>query len=94
MICDSCNVDSHALRLVPGAGFLCSNCRIPVARDPKRERIHVSVFKPRWMEHLGPEPVYIESKRQLIDECSRRGLRAAAVWDKTDRDYGDQMYER
>lgn len=31
-------------------------------------------FKEGWYEHLGLEPVYVKSKRQLREECEQRGL--------------------
>ena len=37
----------------------------------------VHMFKERMFEHLGDFPVMVSSKRQLREECKRRGLRAA-----------------
>jgi len=43
-----------------------------------RERIlttaSVEVWKPQWFEHIDINPIYIESKSQLKEECKKRGL--------------------
>lgn len=31
-------------------------------------------FKEGWYEHLDTQPIYIQSKRQLREECEKRGL--------------------
>ncbi|MBT9170385.1 MAG: hypothetical protein DDT18_00726 [Actinobacteria bacterium] len=33
----------------------------------------IRVFRPLLHEHLGPEPILITSKRQLKEECDKRG---------------------
>lgn len=39
----------------------------------------VDIFQPDFYEELGDDCPYIESKRQLADECERRGLRSKAL---------------
>lgn len=34
----------------------------------------INVFKPQWFEHIAPDPIFIESKKQLNAECKKRGL--------------------
>ena len=34
----------------------------------------VSTFKPRYYENIDVEPIWIESKRQLKEECAKREL--------------------
>ncbi len=36
--------------------------------------IHTNVFEKRFFEHLSAEGVYIESKKQLREECKARGF--------------------
>lgn len=38
-------------------------------------------FREGFYEHLDVNPVYVTSKRQLKDECKRRGLSSAYAWD-------------
>lgn len=39
----------------------------------------VEVFKPMWYDDLAETPIYIDSKRQLREECKRRNLIAARL---------------
>lgn len=32
------------------------------------------VWKPQWFEHIAPDPIFIESKEQLIKECKKRNV--------------------
>ena len=32
------------------------------------------IWKPQWFEHIDTKPIWIESKRQLKEECEKRGL--------------------
>jgi len=38
----------------------------------------VHTFKPFWHEHLDTKPIYIEAKKQLIEECKKRNVTAPA----------------
>ena len=40
-----------------------------------------STFKARWYPHVGPEPIYVESKKQLAAECKKHGTRSAYLMD-------------
>lgn len=44
---------------------------------PSRFAAHV--WKPTWFEHLDTKPILIESKRQLKEECEKRGLIARCL---------------
>ena len=39
----------------------------------------IHIWKPRYFEHLDVKPVWIESKRQLREECKKRNLKAACL---------------
>lgn len=90
MSCARCGELRPKYRIVDGAA-ICDRCLSPKPLAPIAPSIHI--FQPRLMEHLGPEPVMINSTAQLVEECDKRGLRAAAAWDKTDKNYGDKQYE-
>jgi putative FmdB family regulatory protein len=38
------------------------------------------VWKPMWMEHLDTKPVWIESKKQLREECRKRKVDAPCLY--------------
>ena len=40
-------------------------------KRPEGPAIHV--FQPQFFEHIAPEPVYVESKRQLREACKANG---------------------
>ncbi len=39
----------------------------------------VNVFKPLFMTNLDVNPVWVESKKQLREECKKRGVMAASL---------------
>ena len=41
----------------------------------------VRVFRPRWFEHIAPEPLYIESREQLRKECERNNAKSVYLED-------------
>lgn len=45
----------------------------------------------RWFEHLGPEPVWVESKSQLKRELAARGLENCS---RHDRAYFDRLFRQ
>jgi predicted RNA-binding Zn-ribbon protein involved in translation (DUF1610 family) len=59
----------------------------------------VQVFQPYWEDNIDLQPVYIESKQQLADECFKRDLKAARLMDgykdyhKKGERYADQRRE-
>lgn len=54
-------------------GEECSKCERP------KDTAYVGTFTPHLYQDLGPDPVYITSKRQLREECKRRNLTAARL---------------
>ena len=36
--------------------------------------VAVHLWKPQFFEHIDVKPIWIESKRQLKEECAKRGL--------------------
>lgn len=32
------------------------------------------IWKPDWWEHIAEEPIYINSKKKLREECKKRGV--------------------
>jgi hypothetical protein len=65
--------------ICPVHGFIksdkCSECE----KDVKHS-IHVNTgaWVEGWWDHIDREPIYISSKKQLLDECEKRGLMARA----------------
>jgi putative FmdB family regulatory protein len=39
------------------------------------------LFKPRWYPDLAEKPLFIETKKQLKEECDRRGFRSTYLMD-------------
>lgn len=39
------------------------------------------VLEPQYFEHLDTEPVWIEGKKHLKEECEKRGLEAKCLYD-------------
>ena len=41
---------------------------------------HIS-FRSGFFEHIAPDPIYINSKQKLKDECNKRNLTSPYAWD-------------
>jgi hypothetical protein len=39
----------------------------------------VIIFKEEWYEHIADHPIFIRSKKQLREECEKRGMIAKAL---------------
>jgi len=39
----------------------------------------VILFKEEWYEHIADHPIFIKSKKQLREECAKRGMIAKAL---------------
>ena len=52
---------------------LCADCG-QVLRLMFSNDTNYHPFREGWYEHLELEPVYIKSRRQLVQECRKRGL--------------------
>ena len=40
---------------------------------------NIRIFKAEFYDHIGPQPIFIESKRQLKEECERHGVYSKQV---------------
>lgn len=61
-------------KLVPITSIWCQTCgvtRLEVAQAPA-----VHVFPTGYWEHLDIKPVYIKNKKQLLEVCREKGVRA------------------
>ncbi len=38
-----------------------------------------SIWKPLTLEHIAPEPMTFNSKKELIQECQKRGVSSGAL---------------
>ena len=52
-------------------GEYCDKC---VSEKNEATAVHTNDWVKGYWEHIGPEPIYIESKEQLIRECEKRGV--------------------
>lgn len=74
-----CKVCRKLYDTVKGACKRTKKCRQYQAEERKTAMINTGECFRGWYEHLGPKPIYIESKTQLYDECKKRGLEARAL---------------
>jgi hypothetical protein len=53
------------------------------AEEAVMERAHKAfkghIFKEEWYEHIADHPIFIRSKKQLREECEKRGMIAKAL---------------
>lgn len=54
--------------------FLACPCGGRAKRMPAKTNVYL--FPEGWTENLGDEPVYIKSKKNLREECAKRGLQS------------------
>ncbi len=72
-ICPKCELQSeHINKIAERQNQPCDNCGANM-------NIQLTVgqyipFKEGWYEHIDKKPIYCSSKRQLRDECRKRGL--------------------
>lgn len=71
--CKSCNLDEeHFVSIAERHNIEMSCGHVGELRITSAAKYHP--FPEGWWEHLGPEPVYVSSKKQLKRECEERGL--------------------
>ena len=56
-------------------GIHCIQCESEVPKHTVR----IQIFRPMWYEDIDIQPIYIESKRQLREECKKRNLVAVRL---------------
>lgn len=77
--CQDCyNVEEH-IAGVEERQRLCVKCGGTMNRLISAAPYHK--FKEGYWEHLDAEPIYIKSKRQLKEECVKRGFHSDYAWD-------------
>ncbi len=78
-----CSGCGHVFSLFQRLNELTERTSCPKCGQPARKTFEffatkggggVRVFKPFWHEHIDTTPIYIESKKQLLEECEKRGL--------------------
>lgn len=75
--CVSCGrIDEHIAKY--GEEMVCA-CGAPMERLVTAAKYRS--FREGWWEHLDAEPIYIRSKRQLKEECTKRGFHSEYAWD-------------
>lgn len=71
--CPSCNIKYDALVSVEDRhNILCNECNETVEIVLTAPKVHT--FPAGYWDNLDINPVYIDSKKQLKEECDKRGL--------------------
>ena len=67
--CKSCDAEFEEIRSIKSrAKVRCPKCESPAKLTISGSgRYHA--FPAGWFEHIGPKPLFIETKKQLIQEC-------------------------
>lgn len=82
-ICEDCKSEITDVIRRSNGHVLCKTC-FDVRHPPKADwtepssYINTEEWVPGWYEHLGPQPIYIHNKQELVRECEKRGLLARA----------------
>lgn len=58
----------------------CGKCGAPSIRLVNQPNKVIN-FKPRWFEHFGPKPIFVESKKQLKMLCKEHECRSRYLED-------------
>lgn len=76
--CENCGKEFDEVRTMEERNdpIDCLVCGSSDTHRTFRSGCNVFVFEPMWYEHIAEDPIYIESKRQLKEECDKRGVRA------------------
>jgi putative FmdB family regulatory protein len=75
--CSKCNKEFEAFAMIKDRLTIKCSCGSGTTIVPCATGIHI--FKADWYEHIDEEPIWIESKKQLKEECDKRGLYAKAL---------------
>lgn len=77
--CQACNCQFEELRQIAERKWSaeCPDCQAPAVRIIASCAGHV--WKPGFFYHLGPKPVWIQTKEQLRTECRKRNLEAVCL---------------
>lgn len=74
VVCEWCGKETEVwVRIDERDNIACPACGRP-ARRRAVYRFAAHIWKPQWFEHIDTKPIYIESKKQLREECKKRGL--------------------
>jgi len=76
---DKCNWVEERVVEAPASGhqFKCPRCGERMVWKPSFGAVHA--FEPYWEECLDEEPVWIENKEQLKQECRKRKVTPACL---------------
>jgi len=75
--CKECNHEFEEYRPIDRRyDVLCPECGEGKIEIIIKKPASYHPFPEGWWEHLDVKPIYISSRRQLKDECKKRGLRA------------------
>lgn len=75
MRCTGCGLEEERLvRFSERDKQVCRRCEAPMRVIFRGSAGRYHPFPEGWWEHLDTKPIYIRNKRQLREECRRRGL--------------------
>lgn len=72
-VCEPCDKDFEDFKNIEERELgTCPDCSKIGRKVIKKAR--TTIFREGWYEHLSIEPIYISSKRKLLDECKRNDV--------------------
>lgn len=78
--CKSCAAEFEELRSIDSRkGAVCPKCESPAKLVVAAGSGRYHAFPEGWFEHIGPKPIYIETKKQLQQECKTHGCIATGL---------------
>ena len=75
--CNSCGKRFEELRKIESRHQ--AKCECGSSATLQISKANPILFKPQFFEHLDTKPVWVESKRQLKEECKKRGVWAKCL---------------
>ena len=80
--CNDCGLEEERLaryKAVEGNELRCSSCggTVKILVRPSK----FIPFQARWFEHFGPDPIYVESKKQLKALCKEHDVTSVYLAD-------------
>lgn len=75
--CKGCRKEFEKYSTVDRYKFIRCDCGSDV--DILIKNVSVHIFQPAWYEHITDRPIWIESKKQLKQECDKHGKIAVGL---------------
>lgn len=75
--CKTCSKVFEVYTRIAECGNIKCECGGDTNIIPSPSSVHI--FKEEWYEHIDENPIFIKSKKQLKEECEKRGMIAKAL---------------